>query len=190
MHDPINQLLGLANGVPENGPGAYVNYDTDAELAREELGMNTFRMGIEWSRIFPNSTAAVDISDDGGVVTQEDLQALDALANEDEVQHYRDVLASLRAHGLEPMVTVTHFSLPTWVHDPITTRVLAQLGLPAPAAGWLSPSTPVEFEKYAAYLAWKYGDQVDNWATINEPFPPVLTQFLALPGSCPPGRRA
>ena len=190
VHDPINQLLGLTNGVPENGPGAYVNYDSDAELAREELGMNTFRMGIEWSRIFPNSTASVDISDDGGVVTLEDLQALDALANDMEVQHYRDVLESLRAHGLEPMVTVTHFSLPTWVHDPITTRVLAQLGLPAPAAGWLSPTTPVEFEKYAAYLAWKYGDQVDNWATINEPFPPVLTQFLAIPGlvpSWPPG---
>ena len=185
VHDPINQLLGLTNGVPENGPGAYVNYDADAELAREELGMNTFRMGIEWSRIFPNSTAAVDISDEGGVITLDDLQALDALANEVEVQHYRDVLASLRAHGLEPMVTVTHFSLPTWVHDPITTRVLAQLGLPAPAAGWLSPSTPVEFEKYAAYLAWKYGDQVDNWATINEPFPPVLTQFLAIPGLVP-----
>ena len=185
VHDPINQLLGLTNGVPENGPGAYVNYDADAELAREELGMNTFRMGIEWSRIFPNSTAAVDISDEGGVITEGDLEALDALANDVEVQHYHDVLASLRAHGLEPMVTVTHFSLPTWVHDPITTRVLAQLGLPAPAAGWLSPSTPVEFEKYAAYLAWKYGDQVDNWATINEPFPPVLTQFLAIPGLVP-----
>ena len=92
VHDPINQLLGLTKGVPEDGPGAYVKYDTDAALAREELGMNTFRMGIEWSRIFPNSTASVDISDDGGVVTLEDLQALDALANEDEVQHYRDVL--------------------------------------------------------------------------------------------------
>jgi beta-galactosidase len=185
VHDPINQLLGLTRGVPENGPGAYVNYDTDAQLARDELGMNSFRMGIEWSRIFPDSTASVDISDEGGVVSLADLQALDTLANQREVAHYRDVLASLRAHGLEPMVTVTHFTLPTWVHDPITTRALGQFGLPAPAAGWLSPSTPVEFEKYAAYLAWKYGDQVDNWATLNEPFPPVLTQFFALPGLVP-----
>ena len=76
----------------------------------------------------------------------------------------------LCAH-MEPLVTVNHFTLPTWVHDPITARPLIQLGLPAPAAGWLSPTTPVEFEKYAAYLAWKYGDQVDNWATLNEPFP-------------------
>jgi beta-galactosidase len=193
VHDPFNQQLGLTNGVPEDGPGAYVSYDTDAQLARNELGMNTFRMGIEWSRIFPNSTASVDISDEGGVITEADLEALDALANEAEVQHYRDVLTSLRARGLEPMVTVNHFTLPAWVHDPTTTRLLVQLGLPAPAAGWLSPTTPVEFEKYAAYLAWKYGDQVDNWATLNEPFPPILTQFLSppIPGSpipyWPPG---
>ncbi len=185
VHDPINQFLGITNGVPENGPGTYVSYDTDAELASNELGMNTFRMSVEWSRIFPNSTAAVDISDEGGTVSLADLQALDALANQDEVAHYRAVFDSLRAHGLEPFVTVNHFTLPAWVHDPITARPLIQLGLPAPAAGWLSPTTPVEFEKYAAYLAWKYGDQVDNWATLNEPFPPVLTEFLAIPGLVP-----
>ncbi len=167
--------------MPENGPGAYLTYDSDAQLAQDELGMNTFRMSIEWSRIFPNSTASVDVSDEGGTVSLADLQALDALANQDEVAHYRAVLDSLRAHQLEPLVTVNHFSLPDWVHDPITARPLVQLGLPAPAAGWLSPSTPVEFEKYAAYLAWKYGDQVDNWATLNEPFPPVLTELLGLP---------
>jgi beta-glucosidase/6-phospho-beta-glucosidase/beta-galactosidase len=185
VHDPINQFLGLTKGVPENGPGAYVEYADDAELASDELKMNTFRIGIEWSRIFPHSTASVDISDEGGVVSLADLEALDKIANQAEVDHYRDVLAALRENDLEPMVTVTHFTLPAWVHDPIATRVLVQLGLPAPAAGWLSPTTPVEFEKYAAYLAWKYGDQVDNWATLNEPFPPVLTQFFALPGLVP-----
>jgi beta-galactosidase len=185
VHDPFNQFLALTNGVPENGPGTYVSYHTDAALARDELGMNTFRMSIEWSRIFPNSTADVDISDEGGGASLADLQALDALANHDEVAHYRAVFDSLRAHGLEPLITVNHFTLPVWVHDPITARPLVQLGLPAPAAGWLSPSTPVEFEKYAAYVAWKYGDQVDNWTVLNEPVPPILTQLLAppVPGS-------
>ncbi|MGX9788047.1 family 1 glycosylhydrolase [Mycobacterium sp. MMS18-G62] len=185
VHDPINQALGITHGVPENGPGTYVEYDSDAALAHNDLGMNTFRMSVEWSRIFPNSTASIDISDEGGGVSLADLQALDALANQDEVQHYRDVFASLRAHGLEPLITVNHFTLPTWVHDPITARPLIQLGLPVEAAGWLSPDTLVEFEKYSAYLAWKYGDQVDNWATLNEPFPPVLTEFLAIPGLLP-----
>ncbi|WP_319456645.1 MULTISPECIES: family 1 glycosylhydrolase [unclassified Mycobacterium] len=185
VHDPINQLLGLTHGVPEDGPGTYVSYDTDAVLAETDLGMNTFRMSIEWSRIFPNSTASIDISDEGGGVSQADLEALDALANSAEVQHYRDVFASLRAHDLEPLITVNHFTLPAWVHDPTTTRLLAQLGLPAPDAGWLSPDTPVEFEKYAAYVAWKYGDQVDNWTVLNEPVPPVLTEFLSIPGVVP-----
>ena len=45
--------------------------------------------------------------------------------------------------------------------------------------------TPVEFEKYAAYVAWKYGDQVDNWTVLNEPVPPILTEFLAIPGVVP-----
>lgn len=190
VHHPLNQWLGLTNGVPENGPGTYVNYESDAELARNELGMNTFRMSIEWSRIFPNSTAGIDISDEGGGVSLADLQALQALANPAEVAHYRAVFDALRAHGLEPLVTVNHFTLPVWVHDPITARPLIQLGLPAPRAGWLSEQTPVEFEKYAAFLAWTYGDQVDNWVTLNEPFPPVMTEFLAIPGlvpSWPPG---
>jgi beta-galactosidase len=185
VHDPINQLLGISNGVPENGPGTYVKYDSDAALAETELGMNTFRMSIEWSRIFPNSTASVDISDEGGAITEADLEALDELANQAEVQHYSDVFDSLIAHHLEPLITVNHFTLPAWIHDPITTRPLAQLGLPAPNAGWLSPDTPVEFEKYAAYLAWKYKDQVDNWTVLNEPVPPVLTEFLAIPSLVP-----
>lgn len=185
VHDPLNRLLGLVNGVPENGPGAYVSYEGDAALARDELGMNTFRMSIEWSRIFPESTAAVDISDEGGTLSLADLEALDALADQDEVAHYRSVFATLRQYGLDPFVTVNHFTLPVWVHDPIVARPLIQLGLPAPAAGWLSPTTAREFEKYAAYIAWKYGDQVDNWATLNEPFPPVLTEFLAIPWVVP-----
>jgi beta-galactosidase len=181
VHDPFNQFLGLTHGVPENGPGAYVNYDEDAGLARDDLGMNTFRMGVEWSRIFPDSTAAVDIADEGGTVSLADLQALDALADQGEVAHYRAVFDSLRAHGLEPLITVNHFTLPTWVHDPIAARPLVQLGLPTSAAGWLSPETPVEFRKYAAYLAWKYGDQVDNWTVLNEPFAPVMTSLLGFP---------
>jgi len=38
-----------------------------------------------------------------------------------------------------------------------------------------------EFEKYSAYLAWKYGDQVTNWVVLNEPVNSMLTSYYAIP---------
>ena len=180
LHDPINKLLlGWKGGVPENGPGAYTQYVTDARLAREGVGADTFRMSIEWSRIFPNSTEAVDISNG---VTPEVLAQLDALANADEVAHYADQLAAMHAAGLDPMVTINHFTLPLWVHNPAQARVKELLGLtPQTAGGWVSSSTVTEFEKYSAYLAWKYGDQVTNWVVLNEPVNSMLTSYYAIP---------
>jgi beta-glucosidase/6-phospho-beta-glucosidase/beta-galactosidase len=180
LHDPINKLLlGWKGGVPENGPGAYTQYVTDARLAREGVGADTFRMSIEWSRIFPNSTESVDISNG---FTPEVLAQLDALANADEVAHYSDQLAAMHAAGLDPMVTINHFTLPLWVHNPAQARVKELFGLtPQTGGGWVSSSTVTEFEKYSAYLAWKYGDQVTNWVVLNEPVNSMLTSYYAIP---------
>ena len=180
LHDPINKLLlGWNGGVPENGPGAYTQYVTDARLAREGVGADTFRMSIEWSRIFPNSTESVNISNG---FTPEVLAQLDALANADEVAHYADQLAAMHAAGLDPMVTINHFTLPLWVHNPAQARVKELFGLtPQTGGGWVSTSTVTEFEKYSAYLAWKYGDQVTNWVVLNEPVNSMLTSYYAIP---------
>lgn len=180
LHDPINKLLlGWKGGVPEDGPGAYNQYVTDARLAREGVGADTFRMSIEWSRIFPNSTQSVDISDG---FTPEVLQQLDELANQDEVAHYADQLAAMHAAGLDPMVTINHFTLPLWVHNPAQARVKELFGLtPQTGGGWVSTSTVTEFEKYSAYLAWKYGEQVTNWVVLNEPVNSMLTSYYAIP---------
>ncbi|MFN0143256.1 MAG: family 1 glycosylhydrolase, partial [Mycobacterium sp.] len=179
-HDPFNKLLlGWKGAVPEDGPGAYTQYVTDARLAREGVGADTFRMSIEWSRILPNSTESVDISNG---FTPEVLAQLDALANGDEVAHYSDQLAAMHAAGLDPMVTINHFTLPLWVHNPAQARVKELLGLtPQIGGGWVSSSTVTEFEKYAAYLAWKYGDQVTNWVVLNEPVNSMLTSYYAIP---------
>jgi hypothetical protein len=40
-------------------------FKRDARLARTALRHNALRLSIEWSRIFPTSTAAVDLS--GGI---------------------------------------------------------------------------------------------------------------------------
>src|SRR6185295_3114873 len=114
-HDPDNIANGWVGGVPEDGPAFYERFARDGAVARNVLGSNAIRISIEWSRIFPGSTAAVDIS---GGITPSTLQQLDALADAQAVARYRAMLTALRAQGLTPFVTLSHFSLPLWLHDP------------------------------------------------------------------------
>ena len=181
-HDAGLQAEGVVTrDRPEDGPGSWANYRTDDRLARETLGANAFRLGIEWSRIFPRSTAGAT-----------SLRDLDRLADQDAVRHYRAVLRDVRRRGMTPFVTVNHFTLPLWIHDPLAVRAaLKTVGPDDPlpplpeAAGWLSRRTVGEFAKYAGYLAWKYGDLVDYWTPLNEPNGLVVQGFV-LP-SWPPG---
>lgn len=196
VRDPQNLSSGAVSGdLPEDGPGHWLRFAADAKLARRKLRLNAQRLGIEWSRLFPTSTAGVDTS--GGIGAAE-LAALDALADQSAVAHYRAVFEALRRRGLEPMVTLGHFTLPTWIHDPVAVRA-AYAGVdpfagPVPAvdapAGWLDPATVGEFEKLAAYAAWKFGDLVDLWCTLNEPVVVVVSGWINAPGvggNFPPG---
>jgi beta-galactosidase len=185
----------VTKDVPEDGPNYYELFAKDHAAAKKKLKNNTFRLSIEWSRIFPASTVSVDVS--GGIGLPE-LAALDALADPIEVAHYRAVLQSLQANGLEPFVTLNHFALPLWIHDPIATRD-AFAGVdpsgPLPVltapAGWLDTATVTEFQKFAAYLGWKFGDLCDWWAPLNEPMVVAVNGFVNVPGliggNFPPG---
>ncbi len=196
VHDAANVSSGRVSGeLPESGPGFYDLFARDAVLARKGLGNDTLRLGIEWSRIFPTSTAGIDAS---GGFTPAVLAALDAIADPIEVEHYREVFAALRRRGLEPMVTLNHFSLPLWLHDPIAVRdafagVNPLTGGVPPGlerAGWLDPAIVGEFAKFAAYAGWKFGDLVDLWCTINEPVVILVSGMVNAPGvggNFPPG---
>jgi beta-glucosidase/6-phospho-beta-glucosidase/beta-galactosidase len=135
--------------------------------------------------------ADVNVSDG---ISDTEMQILDKLADQDAVSHYRDVFATLHENGLEPMVTLQHFTLPIWLHNPQKARITETLGTlfgytPPTGGGWASDNTAVEFEKYAAYAAYEFGDQVDTWVTINEPVNVMLASYLVLPGQggFPPG---
>lgn len=77
--------------VSGKGANHYELYEQDIELA-QQLGLNTFRFSIEWSRIQPKMDAW-------------DLK---------EVEHYRQVLLALKKRNIEPVVTLFHFTLPIW----------------------------------------------------------------------------
>ena len=195
VRDPQNIGTRVSGDLPEAGPGFYNLFDGDARLARRRLRNNALRLSIEWSRIFPNTTAGVDIS---GGITPAVLAALDGLADQTEVEHYRAVLTAVRARGLQPMVTLNHFSLPLWLHEPIAIRdafapVNPFTGPVPPGltrAGWLDPAIVGEFEKFAAYAGATFGDLVDLWCTINEPVVVLVSGFVnaaGVGGNFPPG---
>ena len=75
------------------------------------LNNNAHRMGVEWSRIEPGEGRFDDAA----------------------IDRYRFMLQSLRERGVEPMVTLHHFSNPIWV---------------AERGGWESPDILPLFERY------------------------------------------
>jgi beta-galactosidase len=195
VHDPSNIAAGRVSGdLPERGPGHWTVFREDIRRARN-LGVEVFRLSIEWSRIFPSSTAGVDAS---AGITPAVLSELDARANQSAVAHYRAVLQEIRRKGLTPFVTLNHFTLPIWIHDAIAARdAFAGVGPndPPPTgfgpAGWLDRSTVEEFAKYSAYLAWKFGHLVDLWSPLNEPLVVATAGYVNVPtvlsGNFPPG---
>ncbi|MEZ5154566.1 MAG: glycoside hydrolase family 1 protein [Solirubrobacterales bacterium] len=181
----------IADGVVSgdrvaDGPGFLNEWRGDLDRAAHGLGNNAIRLGIEWSRVFPRSTARVDT---GRHVSRRELKRLDRLADHAAVRRYRRILEGAQRRGLDVMLTLNHFTLPIWVHDPIAVRAaFAGTGPddPVPSgirrAGWLSRSTVGEFRKFAAYAAWKLHGAVDRWATLNEPLITVSQGFVSIPG--------
>ena len=76
----------------------WLRYQEDFDRAAS-MGCDSFRMGIEWSRVQPGP--AKDLAD----------PAFD----EEALRHYAKMLAACRARGMEPFVTLHHFVHPEWL---------------------------------------------------------------------------
>ncbi|MCW4045277.1 MAG: beta-galactosidase BgaS [Candidatus Bathyarchaeota archaeon] len=191
VRDNANIQKGVVSGdLPENGVDYWSLYEEDHNLARE-LGLNAYRVGIEWSRIFPKSTVAIEAewekAADGNFAKIEvgnaALKRLDDAADKTAVNHYRTVIEDLRSKGFRVFVCLNHFTVPLWIHNPIAVR---DTKLRQGPRGWADQQAIVEFAKYAAYVAWKIGDVVDEWATFNEPMVIPETGYLIIQSGFPP----
>ena len=108
----------------------YNRYEEDIKLLAD-AGLNAYRFSIEWARIEPE----------------------EGQFDEAEIEHYRKVIACCRANGVEPIVTLMHFTSPVW---------LIRKG------GWEAESTVEYFRRYAAYVTEKLGGELHYICTINE----------------------
>ncbi len=155
----------MSGDLPSQGPGHWELFDADFARASSEVGLNSVRFSIEWSRVFPNATDGI-----------EGFDALHAVANAEALAHYHTMLASLKAHGLKPLVTLNHYTLPLWIHDAVACH---QNLATCTRRGWLDRERTVrEIAKYAGFVAREFGGEVDTWATLNEPFAVVLPGYL------------
>jgi beta-galactosidase len=192
VHDARNIENGLVSGdLPENGIDYWSLYMKDHDIAKS-LGLNAYRIGIEWSRIFPESTSEVNVgvdrASDGNFskieIDEQAIEELDHRANKEALDHYRAVINDLKTKGLKVFVCLNHFTLPLWIHNPIVAR---NTKLSKGPRGWFDETTIIEFTKYAAYMAWKIGDIVDNWVTFNEPMVIPEAGYLSPASGFPPG---
>ncbi|HWJ32860.1 MAG TPA: GH1 family beta-glucosidase [Gaiellaceae bacterium] len=77
--------------------------------------------------------------------------------------HYDRLIDGLLERGIEPVVTLYHWDLPQALED---------------AGGWLSRDTTERFADYASACFDAYGDRVQWWLTVNEPWIVGLLGYL------------
>jgi beta-glucosidase len=139
----------IANGdTSEVACDHYHRYREDFALLRE-LNQTAHRLSVEWSRIEPS----------------------EGEFDSRQIRHYRDVLGELREQGIQPMVTLHHFTSPLW----FTNR-----------GGWAAPGSARAFMPFVHRIVDELGDLVQIWCTINEPSIYAANGWIT--GEFPPGR--
>lgn len=140
----------IADGKPSGQAcDSWNRFDEDL-AAMQAMGVTTYRFSVEWSRLEPTEGA------------------WDAAA----MARYRDWTVRLRAAGIEPMVTLHHFTLPKWV---------------AAKKGFETTDTQAAFEAFARRVGAELQDTVDFWCPFNEINVYATQGYLS--GVWPPGTK-
>ena len=150
------------NYISGNACDHYHRFRDDFDIAKS-LGHNAHRFSIEWSRVEPE----------------------EGKFDEREIEHYRQVIAALRERGLEPFVTLWHWTLPLWFRD---------------RGGWAWKESPKYFARYVEKVVSSFKPRrptsrldvgrlvVRFWITLNEIN--VYTGHGYWNGSWPPSQRS
>ncbi|HEV3267274.1 MAG TPA: family 1 glycosylhydrolase [Acidimicrobiales bacterium] len=134
-------------------------YEEDLDILAS-LGLNAFRLSIEWARVEP----------------------VHGTFSSDALDHYRAVLTACHERGIVPVVTMHHFTLPLWVADqggfehPDVARWMADYATRVGAAlgdliGVACTVNEPNIVAMMGYLLGNFPPQVKNWArfvAVNE----------------------
>ena len=141
----------MRRGLERSGVAcnSWVEYRRDIDCVKA-LGCNAYRFSIEWSRVF-ESEERVD---------------------EGSLCRYRDMVDYCREVGIEPILTLHHFTRPRW--------------LDLKYGGLHSKHMVRLFHRYVEVVVNFLGEKVRYWLTFNEPMLECVHGYLR--GTRPPGR--
>jgi beta-glucosidase len=122
-------------------------YREDYRLARD-VGASAFRISLEWSRIEPER----------------------GRFDEGALESYRTRLLAMRAAGLRPVVTLHHFTHPSWFHQ---------------QTPWHTPESVAAFRAYARACGPLLRELDALVVSFNEPVVLILGGYVK--GLIPPG---
>lgn len=134
----------------------YDTYKEDIALLKE-LGFKTFRISIGWARIFPTGT--------------------ETEPNEEGLAFYDNVFDEMHKHGIEPLVTLSHYEIP--------------LHLATEYGGFYGRETVDHFARYAETVFERYKGKVKYWITFNEINSLMMAPYVGgglIPDVVPEGR--
>jgi len=127
----------------------YHLFKEDFNIAKM-LNQNVHRFSIEWSRVEPE----------------------EGKFNQEALEHYKEVASFLKKQGIEPFVTLWHFTIPIWLEK----------------KGGLGLERSVDyFLRYVEKVVHTLKDDVKFWITINEPIIYSVNSYFV--GSWPPEKR-
>lgn len=111
----------------------YHHYEEDIALFAE-MGFKCFRTSINWTRIFPTG--------------------MEEEPNEKGLEFYDKVFDCCKKHGIEPLVTISHYELPYALVEKYN--------------GWEGRELIEYFERYCHVIFERYQGKVKYWLTFNE----------------------
>jgi beta-glucosidase len=115
----------------------------------KELGTNSFRFSVEWSNIEPQEGVFCD----------------------EELNFYSNLCDALLDAGIEPMITLHHFTDPIWFTE---------------KGGFEREENISYFVRFCQKVFTRLGSKVTLWVTINEPTIYMFQGYLR--GVFPPGK--
>jgi beta-glucosidase len=116
-----------------------------------DMGIQIYRFGVEWSRIEPE----------------------EGKFGESALSHYREELSAIVASGIRPLVTLHHFTNPTWFER---------------SGGFERPDCVAIYLRFAEKVVRAFGELASEYITLNEPNVYALNGYFM--GDWPPGKKS